>query len=138
LLLVIALLLWPIDIALRRVSVGRREFAAAGAWARDLPRRRRVTAARTATGESLLAARARATSPETRAALLRPPEPAPAPVGPVPTPATPQTMTPTSAPTPVAGPSADEPAAPPATPEVAPAADTMSRLREAKRRARER
>ena len=48
------------------------------AWVRDLPRRRRVTAGRTATGESLLAARARATSAETRAALLRPPESVPA------------------------------------------------------------
>ena len=36
---VLALLLWPLDIALRRVSVGRREFAAAGAWVRALPRR---------------------------------------------------------------------------------------------------
>jgi uncharacterized membrane protein/Mg-chelatase subunit ChlD len=138
LLLVIALLLWPIDIALRRVSVGRREFAAAGAWVSDLPRRRRVTAARTATGESLLAARARATSAETRAALLRPPEPAPASVASVPLPATPQTVPPASAPTPVAGPPTTEPDAPAVTPGAAPAADTMSRLREAKRRARER
>ena len=37
LLLVLALLLWPLDIALRRVSVGRREFAAAGAWVRGHP-----------------------------------------------------------------------------------------------------
>ena len=37
LLLVLALLLWPLDIALRRVSVGRREFAAAGAWVRGVP-----------------------------------------------------------------------------------------------------
>ena len=40
LLLVLALLLWPLDIALRRVSIGRREFAAAGAWVRALPQRR--------------------------------------------------------------------------------------------------
>ena len=39
-LLVLALLLWPLDIALRRVSIGRREFAAAGAWVRAIPRRR--------------------------------------------------------------------------------------------------
>ena len=40
LLLVLALLLWPLDIALRRVSIGRREFAAAGAWVRGIPKRR--------------------------------------------------------------------------------------------------
>ena len=39
LLLVIALLLWPIDIALRRVSIGRREFASAGAWVRGIGHR---------------------------------------------------------------------------------------------------
>ena len=72
LLLVLALLLWPLDIALRRVSVGRREFAAAGAWVRALPRRRSRVAARTTTGEGLLAARERASSSETRAALRAP------------------------------------------------------------------
>ena len=74
LLLVLALVLWPLDIALRRVSVGRREFAAAGAWVRAVPRRRRTTAARTATSESMLATRARATSEETRSALRRTPD----------------------------------------------------------------
>jgi hypothetical protein len=61
-LLVLALLLWPLDIALRRVSIGRREFAAAGAWVRGIPKRRGRTAARTAAGEGLFAARERATS----------------------------------------------------------------------------
>ena len=70
-LLVLALLLWPIDIALRRVSVGRREFAAAGAWVRAIPRRRRRTSARTATGEGLFAARERATSASVLAAIAR-------------------------------------------------------------------
>ena len=60
LLLVLALLLWPLDIALRRVSIGRREFAAAGGWVRAIPRRRGRTAARTAAGEGLFAARDRA------------------------------------------------------------------------------
>ena len=141
LLLVIALLLWPLDVALRRVSVGRREFAAAGAWVRDLPRRRRVTAERTATGESLLAARARATSAETRAALLRPPEPASAPVSPPSRPATaPPSASPAIAPDRAPGPAPSAPAAPPPVtePAPAPAADTMSRLRDAKRRARDR
>ncbi len=71
LLLVLALLLWPLDIALRRVSVGRREFAAAGAWVRAIPKRRRRTAVRTAAGEGLFAARERATSASVRAAITR-------------------------------------------------------------------
>jgi uncharacterized membrane protein len=137
LLLVLALLLWPLDIALRRVSVGRREFASAGAWVRALPRRRTVTAARTASGESLLATRARATSTETRAALLRPAD-------------APTAATTTAAPPPIVAPPAPAvaapptppaaPEAPPTSPVVEPAAptDTMSRLRDAKRRARER
>jgi uncharacterized membrane protein/uncharacterized protein YegL len=140
LLLVIALLLWPLDIALRRVSVGRREFAAAGAWVRDLPRRRQRTAERTATGESLLAARARATSAETRAAMLRPPEAAPTPTAASTGPAAPQRAAPTapqaSAPRPQPGPAPSEPTAPPAVSEPPPA-DTLSRLRDAKRRARD-
>jgi hypothetical protein len=136
LLLVIALLLWPLDIALRRVSVGRREFAAAGAWVRDLPRRRQRTAARTATGESLLAARARAASAETRAAMLRSAEPASAPVAPpaaVRMPESPSAASAAPPTTPVSDPS------PPPTPTTQPAApDTLARLRDAKRRARER
>jgi hypothetical protein len=128
-LLVLALLLWPLDIALRRVSVGRREFAAAGAWVRGLGRRRPATAPRTATGESMLATRARATSAETRAALLRPAESAA-----VAPPATEPAMPPAA---PAAEPVAPAvPAAEPVPP-VAPA-DTMARLRDAKRRARER
>src|SRR4029079_5217201 len=47
-LLVLARTLWPLDIALRRVRIGGREFAAAGNWFRAVPRRRRATAARTA------------------------------------------------------------------------------------------
>ena len=71
LLLVLALLLWPLDIALRRVSIGRREFAAAGAWVRAIPKRRRRAAPRTAAGEGLFAARERATSASVRAAITR-------------------------------------------------------------------
>src|SRR6185295_16942479 len=70
LLLVLALLLWPIDIALRRMSLGRRELVAARRWVADIGRRRRATGRRTATGESMLAARERAGSSEARAALL--------------------------------------------------------------------
>ena len=151
LLLVLALLLWPLDIALRRVSIGRREFAAAGAWVRALPKRRPATAARTAAGESLFAARERATSAETRAALLRSVEPAaaspaatsPAVAAPAPRPTEPpaaavERSTPPPAST--GPPVAEPPVAPPAPTETPAAAtpDTLARLREAKRRARER
>ncbi len=151
LLLVLALLLWPLDIALRRVSIGRREFAAAGAWVRALPKRRPATAARTAAGESLFAARERATSAETRAALLRSAEPAaaspaatsPAVAAPAPRPTEPpaaavERSTPPPAST--GPPVAEPPVAPPAPTETPAAAtpDTLARLREAKRRARER
>ena len=166
LLLVLALLLWPLDIALRRVSVGRREFAAAGAWVRGLPKRRRRTAVRTAAGESLFAARERATSAGVRAAILRPDAPAgvnpaeavstqtvaatpavPAtqgtPATPRPTTATPAQTPPTpkqdAPPAPAAAPiPPPPPAAAPAPPAQATPADTMARLREAKKRARER
>ena len=146
LLLVLALLLWPLDIALRRVSVGRRELAAARGWVRDLPRRRRATAARTAAGESLLAARARATSSDTRAALRRPAEPtataatATTATAPQPTPVPARSTAPARpAPAPAQLPAATAPSPAPA-PNLAPEAtgDTLSRLRDAKRRARER
>jgi uncharacterized membrane protein len=133
LLLVLALLLWPLDIALRRMSIGRRELVAAGAWVRGLPARRRRVAARTATGESLLGARDRATSAGTRAALRRSVEvpestltsAAPPPdVAPTPVQAAPATPAPTPEPTPA--------------PTSEPTGDTMARLRDAKRRARDR
>jgi hypothetical protein len=118
-LLVLALLLWPLDVALRRISLGRRELVAARGWVHGI-RRRRAPAPRTSAGESLLASRSRAGGEAARAALVaRFPEPE-APVGPPP------------------------PAAPAeAPPEQTPArstdgADTLARLREAKRRGRER
>ncbi len=69
LLLLIALLLWPLDIALRRVSIGRRELVAARGWLAGARRRRGSTAPRTATGEGLFAARERASGAPSRAAL---------------------------------------------------------------------
>ena len=69
-LLVLALLLWPLDIALRRVSLGRRELADGRRWASDKVRGRRV-AARTQASESMLAARERAGSSGARSAILR-------------------------------------------------------------------
>ncbi len=165
-LLVLALLLWPLDIALRRVSVGRREFAAAGGWVRGLGGRRGRVAARPATGDALFAARERATSGATRAAMradatTATPAPtttsadttaagsapaaseAPAPPGAAPAPRAtgPMTPPPVAASPPAAAPA---PATPPSpAPAPAPAApteptDTMARLRDAKRRARER
>ncbi len=139
-LLVLALLLWPLDIALRRVSIGRREFAAAGAWVRAIPKRRRRMAARTAAGEGLFAARERATSRGLRAAIGHQGDPADVTATPDPTvvPAAPATE-PASAPAtePTSAPSDPAPVTPAIAPAVTPA-DTMARLRDAKRRARER
>ena len=139
-LLILALLLWPLDIALRRVMVGRRELAAAGGWVRALPRRRSRTAARTATSESMLAARTRATSSETRAALRRAPDatPAASTAAATSTKAAPAASMP-AAPGPTAAPTTAAPAPNTAAEVTAPvSADTLARLRDAKRRARER
>jgi len=130
-LLVLALLLWPLDIALRRMSLGRGEFAAALGWVAGIGRRRRAIAGRTATGEGLLAARERAGSNEARAAILSVSEPRsgaepvadPVALTPVAGAATPETVPVTRS----------RPAAP-----AAPAPDTIERLRDAKRRVRER
>lgn len=145
-LLILALLLWPLDIALRRVSVGRREFAAAGSWVRGIGRRRGRAAPRSATGASLLAARERG-STATRSALRSGMPDAPrafeapatsvgsvsAPAAPVPSPATPAAR-------PAAPAHRSPEASGPPQPSVPPAAgdDTMQRLRDAKRRARKR
>jgi len=166
LLLVLALVLWPLDIALRRVSVGRRELAAARGWIGAIWRRRGATAARTATGTGLFAARQRAGSTEARAALLRPDPPTEvassssarpdggvrgaepvrppaAPVGPA-TSVRPAAAAPPAQPAaaPVsAAPGASASSAAPGATSTSPAPadpDTMARLREAKRRARER
>ena len=145
LLLVLALLLWPLDIAFRRVSIGRRELAAARGWVVGLPRRRRAMAPRPVLSEGLLAARDRATSSGTRAALRGdevsggPAVPGestpsrPAPPGPTPAPSAPVAAPTTSAAVPTAAPPTP---APPAASSAE--ADTLARLRDAKRRARER
>lgn len=126
-LLVLALLLWPLDVALRRVSLGRREIADARAWVGRRWRLRGAAAPRTAASEGMLAARERASGSAARAALLRKPgegsEPRPTSAGPA---STMPASTPSSAPSPAA--------AKPST-EAEPA-DTLARLREAKRRAR--
>ena len=132
LLLLLALLLWPLDIALRRVSVGRREFAAAGAWVRGLGGRRARVAARTPQHEGMLAARERATSTSTRAAMrATSADGATADAG---------TVAPAEAPTARTDPPAtpDATGSAPVATTTADTADTMARLRDAKRRARER
>ena len=154
LLLILALLLWPLDIALRRVSIGRRELVDARAWVGRRFGAGPATAPRTAASAGMLAARERAAGSAARAALLgRTPaaerETAAAPgsgIGPdtaSPSPATgpgggatagagPGTAAPPRAPT-----GTPPPAAPAPQPEAEDAAtDTIARLREAKRRAR--
>ncbi|MCI0344345.1 MAG: VWA domain-containing protein [Chloroflexi bacterium] len=159
-LLILALLLWPLDIALRRVSLGRRELADARRWVGRTWQGWRGPAVRTASDAALLATRERAGGAAARAAILGrqspaavPAEPAvaattAAPSGapaaePIPNP----TATPASrAPAPAPASPAPEPASPtpePASPTPARAptpaedeSDTISRLRDAKRRAR--
>ena len=150
-LLILALLLWPLDIALRRVSIGRRELADARRWLSG--GWRRSVAPRTTGVAGMLAARDRAAGTAARAALLRGDGagadaqgpgavPLAAPVRPASTSA-PVRPAPTSAPVaaPTARLTAPSPPATPARPAVAPPpdeGDTLSRLREAKRRSRER
>jgi uncharacterized membrane protein len=138
-LLILALILWPLDIAFRRVSIGRRELVAARGWVSGVGRRKTV-APRPAVSEVLLAARNRASSDGARSALRA--EPAPTPVTtsaatPAPTPTPKATSTP--APAPVAPPPAKTPPPPASAAPAQPASsDTLARLRDAKRRARER
>ncbi|MEA2519016.1 MAG: hypothetical protein QOF49_1096 [Chloroflexota bacterium] len=133
-LLVLALLLWPIDVALRRVSLGRRELGDARRWLRGGWRRRSL-APRTVEVAGLLAARDRAAGSATRAALLVDDATGP----PVAASANIPNPTPPDGPPPAPGSMPSAPAAsrvPP--PDVAADGDTMARLRQAKRRARER
>jgi len=119
-LLILALLLWPLDIALRRVSIGRRELADARSWLAG--GRRRTVAPRTTEVTGMLAARDRATGSTARAALLPGPD-----------------LTPTKLP--AADLAAEAPnQAKVSTPQSALVDEdpTLTRLRDAKRRARER
>ena len=69
-LLALAVLLWPLDVALRRVSIGRRELADGRRWVADRVYGRRV-AARPRDVEVMLAARDRAGAAGARTAILR-------------------------------------------------------------------
>jgi uncharacterized membrane protein len=164
-LLLLALLLWPLDVALRRVSIGRRELVAARAWPGRAWRRRSLADPRTETVADMLAARERAGGGAARSALLRDapsgdsqtrseagvPEggtasranaapQSPAGTGPASVGASPPATTTRAAAAPAAGRGATAPCAPkpPAEPSRPDAPDTLTRLREAKRRARER
>jgi hypothetical protein len=155
-LLILALLLWPLDIALRRVSLGRRELADARRWVGARGRRR--VAVRPQPVESMLAARDRAGASAARSAVVREAmdresgatsQPAAAAAGPTPLASDPgpPRAAPASGsgsgspvPEPAPGPSTPSTPASPATkPAAGPAAgpeETLTRLREAKRRAR--
>ena len=136
-LLVLALLLWPLDIALRRVALGRRELAGGRRWVSDRVRGRRV-AARTHRVESMLAARDRAGSAAARSAIVRQASerageagtpiagPTTTPSGTSPAPRPPAPPAP-----PLAGPPPTPPPAGPPDPDA-----TLARLRDAKRRTR--
>jgi hypothetical protein len=139
LMLIVALLLWPLDIALRRVSVGRRELADARRWVGGGWRRQ--VAPRPVEVAGMLAARDRAAGSAARAAMSRDDRAAATgPAAPAPphehangTPAARVGVKPPA-------PTLDAGAAPAATPTIpAPAApaepgDTLARLRDAKRR----
>ncbi len=151
-LLILALLLWPLDIALRRMSLGRREFASARSWVGGIGRRRGATGPRTATAEGMLAASSRVRRGGSRAAIRSTTTatsgseldgnivPAPA----APAPASPGAQAPAASTAPPPPASSGPPSEPPPVrdPVSGPAettpADTMARLREAKRRSRER
>jgi hypothetical protein len=129
-LLVLALLLWPFDIALRRVSIGRRELADGRAWLGRRWRGRRAAAPRTTAAAGMLAARDRAAGAGARAALRQPESPGVE---------TPESRPPVGGPQPTSPSAASGEDAAPATspaPTTAEPADTLARLREAKRRAR--
>jgi uncharacterized membrane protein len=136
LLLVLALLLWPLDIAFRRVSLGRRELA--DARRRLGAARERRVAARPAAVDGMLAARERAGGSAARSAILRVDGSATRATG-VESEPTPPAGRRSTAPAPAQGqPSmtGEEPTPPHAAPTRADADDTIARLREAKRRAR--
>ncbi len=134
-LLVLALLLWPLDIALRRVSLGRRELADARAW---VVTRWRGPSARTAADAAILATRERAGGAAARAALMR--RDAAGAAATQDASGTP--MRGATRPTPAASPSEPKETRPTERAEIGTGAtpmeltDTIARLRDAKRRAR--
>jgi hypothetical protein len=137
-LVILAMLLWPFDVAVRRLNIGRRDLADARAWASARWAGRRDPAARTASAEQMLAARERATGSHTRASLSTTPvdRTAPPAAAPDPVSSAPKPVPPPSAPKPTGTPpAASSPASTAATAPAEPA-DTMARLKGARDRAR--
>ena len=138
-LLLLALLLWPLDVAVRRVSVARGDLVLARAWTAARWRQWRGPARRPQQVGEMLAAARRAGGAQSRAALLKA-EDEPDKNSPAPPSRAKPTQSATPSQTPTSAPAAAE-AVPPTTPtEPAPSApaDTLARLREAKQRARDR
>ncbi|CAN5692497.1 VWA domain-containing protein [soil metagenome] len=136
-LLLLALLLWPLDVAVRRVSIARSDLGLARAWTGARWQSWRGPARRPRQVGDLLAAKERAGAARARAALLPrdgDTEPQAGASTPKPAPATPK---PAQAAQKPAAPSAEPAGQPPAAAPAAEPGDTMSRLRDAKRRARE-
>ena len=140
-LLLLALLLWPVDVAVRRVSISRGDVGLARAWTAARWRAWRGPARRPEKVGEMLAAKGRAGGAQSRAALFRSPGKSDAP------PATPDKPKPPAKTATSAPPAAATPAAPPAAPPAAKAApeppaqpevDTLARLREAQQRRRDR
>jgi pyruvate/2-oxoglutarate dehydrogenase complex dihydrolipoamide acyltransferase (E2) component len=132
-LVILAMLLWPIDVGVRRLNVGRRDLVAARGWLGMRWAVRRSPAARTAASEQMLATRERATGSGTRATLVSSATERPA----APTPASTQPTKPTATAAPKAAAVAPPPTPPtPAPPSSAEPADTMARLKGARDRAR--
>jgi len=147
-LLLLALLLWPLDVAVRRVSVSRGDLALARGWTASRWQRWRGPAKRPQPVGEMLAATRRAGGAQSRAALLQQPSDAPSdaatagsttastPVTPTPKAASKAATKPEAAPPP---PKPPEPTQSAPAPDTATApADTFARLREAKQRARDR
>jgi hypothetical protein len=131
LLLLLALLLWPLDIAVRRVSVTRRELAAARASVGARWQGWRGPARRTEAVGGMFAAKERAAGTRTRAALVGP-APAAGTAAPPGSATSAPSGPPAAAPVPTAAATPAKPAEPAPVAEV----DTLARLRDAKRRAR--
>ena len=131
-LLLLALLLWPIDVAVRRVSLSRGDVGLAREWVGVRWARWRGPARRPEQVGGMLAAKDRAGGRQARAALVQSakmtevPPIVTAPTPPVKSARALETAALPDAPTETA----------PATPAAAAEADTLARLREAKRRAR--
>lgn len=156
-LVLLAMLLWPIDVGVRRLDLGRGDLAAARGWVSARWTGRRRIGARTTEADRLLAARERASgsvarstlvsAPEDRSAVTAPPTAATAaaaavapPSSAAAPPAAAAVAVPPIAPTaaPPLAPTPPAPRPPPASSKVRSAGpdDTLTRLRNARDRAR--